>query len=74
MTLDEAITAIRTAPNRHQAQGVANSVALQCMRGERDAGDELAVRTAWWERWGNEPVEWEPTYREPRPGTHWTGD
>ena len=76
MTLQEAIAAIRTAPNRHKAQTVANDIALACMRGERDAGDEAAVRAAWFDRWGHEHRDWSRTVGDsgPRAGSNWTGD
>lgn len=75
MTLEEAIVAIRSAPDKGRAQMVANDIAIACMRGERDAGDELAVRHAWYERWGHELMQSQVVGDcGPRPGANWTGD
>ena len=72
MTIDEAITAIQTAANKHAAMVIANAVAMESMLLERPYADELAVRQAWRERWGNEPQTLGDA--GPRPGTNWTGD
>jgi hypothetical protein len=72
MTLDEAITAIQTAGNKHAAMVIANAVAMESMLLERPYADELAVRQAWHKRWGMEPQTLGDA--GPRPGTNWTGD
>ena len=72
MTLDEAITAIQTAGNKHDAMKIANAVSMESMLLERPYADELAVRHAWHERWGKEPQTLGDA--GPRPGTNWTGD
>jgi hypothetical protein len=51
---------------------IANAVAMESMDGSRPYADELAVRKAWFERWGNAPQSL--GYAGPRVGTNWTGD
>ena len=72
MTLDEAVAAINGAEDRNAAMRIANTVAMQSMKGQRPYADELAVRRAWFDRWGYEP----PRLGDagPRAGTNWTGD
>ena len=72
MTIDEAITAIQTAANKHDAMKIANAVSMESMALARPYADELAVRQAWRERWGMEPQTLGDA--GPRPGTNWTGD
>ncbi len=72
MTITDAIDAINTAPDRHAAMQIANAVAMESMDGARPYADELAVRKAWFERWGNAPQSL--GYAGPRAGTNWTGD
>jgi len=72
MTITDAIDAINTAADRHAAMQVANAVAMESMDGARPYADELAVRRAWFERWGNGPQQL--GYAGPRAGTNWTGD
>jgi hypothetical protein len=72
MTITEAIDAINTAADRHAAMRIANAVAMESMLLERPYADELAVRKAWFERWGNAPQQL--GYAGPRVGTNWTGD
>jgi hypothetical protein len=45
---------------------------MESMDGARPYADELAVRKAWFERWGNAPQSL--GYAGPRAGTNWTGD
>ena len=72
MTIEEALAAINSASDRHAAMRIANEVAMESMNGNRPYADELAVRAAWFERWGNH----KPRLGDagPRPGTNWTGD
>ncbi len=72
MTLDEAIAGINEAEDRHAAMRIANAVAMESMAGQRPYADEVAVRTAWFRRWGN--AKQELGYAGPRAGTNWTGD
>lgn len=72
MTIEEAIQAINDAQNHHAAMVIANAVAVESMYGLRPYDDELAVRRAWHERWGNAPQQL--GYAGPRAGTNWTGD
>jgi len=72
MTLDEALQAINDAASSFEAQVVANSVAMESMAGQRPYSDELAVRRAWFERWGSTPQVLGDA--GPRAGTNWTGD
>ena len=72
MTIEEAIQAINDAENHHAAMVIANTVAMESMAFERPYADELAVRRAWHERWGNSPQQL--GYAGPRAGTNWTGD
>jgi hypothetical protein len=72
MTITDAIDAINTAADRHAAMRIANAVAMESMDGSRPYADELAVRKAWFERWGNAPQQL--GYAGPRVGTNWTGD
>ena len=51
---------------------IANEVAMESMAGARPYADELAVRRAWFAKWGNAPQSL--GYAGPRPGTNWTGD
>lgn len=73
MTLDEAITAIRTATSATAAAAIRNEVAMQAHRGERPRKDWDAVLDAYFEVWGNETqsASWDCG---PRRGTNWTGD
>ena len=72
MTIEEALAAIKDADDRNAAMQVANAVAMESMKGTRPYADELAVRAAWFERWGGH----KPRLGDagPRPGTNWTGD
>ena len=72
MTTEHAIEAINAAADRNAAMAIANAVAMESMDGSRPYSDELAVRTAWFQRWGNAPQQL--GYAGPRPGTNWTGD
>ena len=72
MTLHDAITAIQEAGNKNDAMKIANAVSMESMAGSRPYADELAVRHAWHERWGQEPQTLGDA--GPRPGTNWTGD
>ena len=72
MTTEDAIEAINDAEDRHAAMAIANSVAMESMDGNRPYADELAVRAAWFKRWGNAPQQL--GYAGPRRGTNWTGD
>jgi hypothetical protein len=72
MTITDAIDAINTAADRHAAMVIANEVAMESMAGARPYADELAVRRAWFAKWGNAPQSL--GYAGPRPGTNWTGD
>jgi hypothetical protein len=72
MEIEEAIEAIRTAADGRAAMMIANAVAMESMDGARPYADELAVRRAWFERWGNGPQSL--GYAGPRAGTNWTGD
>jgi hypothetical protein len=72
MTTEDAIKAINDAEDRHAAMVIANAVAMESMLLERPYADELAVRTAWFQRWGNSPQQL--GYAGPRRGTNWTGD
>lgn len=72
MTIEDAIEAINTAADRHAAMVIANAVARESMELERPYADELAVRAAWFKRWGNSPQQL--GYAGPRAGTNWTGD
>jgi len=72
MTTEDAIKAINDAKDRHAAMVIANAVAMESMQLERPYADELAVRAAWFKRWGN--TKQQLGYAGPRPGTNWTGD
>jgi hypothetical protein len=72
MTTEDAIEAINDAEDRHAAMVIANTVAMESMAGSRPYSDELAVRAAWFKRWGN--TKQQLGYAGPRPGTNWTGD
>jgi len=72
MTITEAIDAINAAADRHAAMRIANAVATESMDGSRPYADELAVRRAWFEKWGNAPQSL--GYAGPRVGCNWTGD
>jgi hypothetical protein len=72
MTIEDAIEAINTAADRNAAMVIANAVARESMELERPYADELAVRAAWFKRWGN--TQQQLGYAGPRPGTNWTGD
>jgi hypothetical protein len=72
MTITDAIDAINTAADRHAAMVIANAIAMESMQLERPYADELAVRRAWFAKWGNGPQSL--GYAGPRPGTNWTGD
>ena len=72
MKIEDAIEAINTAADRHAAMVIANAVAMESMQLERPYADELAVRRAWFERWGNGPQSL--GYAGPRVGTNRTGD
>jgi hypothetical protein len=72
MTTEDAIKAINDAEDRHAAMVIANAVAMESMQLERPYADELAVRAAWFKRWGN--TKQQLGYAGPRPGTNWTGD
>jgi hypothetical protein len=72
MKIEDAIEAINTAADRHAAMVIANAIAMESMQLERPYADELAVRKAWFERWGNAPQSL--GYAGPRVGTNWTGD
>ena len=72
MTIEDAIEAINTSADRHAAMVIANAVARESMELERPYADELAVRAAWFKRWGN--TKQQLGYAGPRPGTNWTGD
>ena len=73
MTLDEAITAIRTAKSATAAAAIRNEVAMQAHQGERPRGDWKAVLDVYHEVWGDvrEAHAWDCG---PRRGTNWTGD
>jgi hypothetical protein len=73
MTLEEALTAIRTAKSAWDAGSVRNEVAMQAHRGERPRSDWDAVVDAYFEVWGNAK---QSTSLDcgPRRGTNWTGD
>ena len=73
MTLDEAITAIRTAKSATAAAAVRNEVAMQAHRGERPRRDWDAVLDAYFEVWGN-ATQSASLDCGPRRGTNWTGD
>jgi len=72
MTTEDAIKAINDAEDRHAAMVIANAVAMESMQLERPYADELAVRAAWFKRWGTAPQQL--GYAGPRAGTNWTGD
>jgi hypothetical protein len=72
MTTEDAIKAINDAEDRHAAMVIANAVAMESMQLERPYADELAVRAAWFKRWGQ--TKQQLGYAGPRPGTNWTGD
>jgi hypothetical protein len=72
MTIEDAIEAINTAADRNAAMVIANAVARESMELERPYADELAVRAAWFKRWGN--TKQQLGYAGPRRGTNWTGD
>ena len=72
MTIDEALVAIDSATDRHAAMVIANLVARESMELKRPYSDELAVRAAWFKRWGKEKQQL--GYAGPRVGTNWTGD
>jgi len=72
MTIEDAIEAINTAADRNAAMVIANAVARESMELERPYSDELAVRAAWFKRWGQ--TKQQLGYAGPRRGTNWTGD
>jgi hypothetical protein len=72
MTIEDAIEAINTAADRNAAMVIANAVARESMELERPYADELAVRAAWFKRWGQ--TKQQLGYAGPRRGTNWTGD
>jgi hypothetical protein len=72
MTTEHAIEAINAAADRNAAMAIANAVAMESMDGNRPYADELAVRAAWFKRWGTAPQQL--GYAGPRRGTNWTGD
>lgn len=72
MTTEDAIRAINDSEDRHAAMVIANAVAMESMQLERPYADELAVRAAWFKRWGN--TKQQLGYAGPRAGTNWTGD
>jgi hypothetical protein len=52
MTLDEAIAAIKAAPDRSAATAIRNQIINAAMRGDRPQSDWDAVCAAVIERWG----------------------
>jgi hypothetical protein len=72
MTTEDAIRAINDSEDRHAAMVIANAVAMESMHLERPYADELAVRAAWFKRWGN--TQQQLCYAGQRAGTNWTGD
>ena len=72
MEITDAIDAINTAADRQAAMRIANEVAMESMDGARPYADELAVRKAWFAKWGNAPQSL--GYAGPRSGCNWTGD
>ena len=73
MTLEEALTAIRTAKSATAAAAIRNEVAMQAHRGERPRSDWDAVLDAYFEAWGN-VTQATSLDCGPRQGTNWTGD
>ena len=73
MTLEEALTAIRTATSATAAAAVRNEVTMQAHRGERPRRDWDAVLDAYFEVWGN-ATQATSLDCGPRRGTNWTGD
>lgn len=57
LTVEQAVEAIRTAPDRRVASGIRNDVAMEAMKRKRPEVEADAARAAFFERWGHELVD-----------------
>lgn len=71
MTTDEAIDAIRNAPDRLEAARIRNDVATEAASSLRPEADADACREAFFDRWGHELTGQRVA---PRPPVYFTGD
>lgn len=72
LSVDDAVQAIRMAPNAAIAQQLSNDVAMAAMRGHRPESDADACRAAFFATWNESLIEHQR--QAPHQRCYWTGD
>ena len=72
LSIDEALDAIRNAPDRNEAARIRNDVCTEVMHRKRPESDDPAARNAFFERWGDTPQYLGEAWLKEK--LHWTGD